>query len=382
MGGTDENGDQAEQRPPPDGGGEGAGARLGDVYRRAAQYLRNAATAGSLGVEGEAPEIVTPDLDARLLVAEAAGLSATEVHRASGQVLTPAATERLDGFVARRILGEPVHRIIGRRAFYEHEFALSAETLEPRPETETLVEVARPFVEAAIAASGRCVLADIGTGSGAIAVSLLALYDRAFAVAIDVSSGALVTARRNAEAAGVADRFFPVACDHLSALGGAVDLVVSNPPIFRPATLPGCPRRCGSTIPLSPSTAGRTVSMPTVRSRKARHGCFRRAPSWSSRSESARRPRWRRFSRRTALQPVAGQRTLRASSAFCPCGRHRRDRKLSRSPSSCTGIRHSGEIRLVAWGLHLYCLGHTEESRGTSQTAEPGDARDDLKVVR
>lgn len=230
MGGTDENGDQAEQRPPPDGGGEGAGARLGDVYRRAAQYLRNAATAGSLGVEGEALEIVTPDLDARLLVAEAAGLSATGVHRASGQVLTPAATERLDGFIARRILGEPVHRIIGRRAFYEHEFALSAETLEPRPETETLVEVARPFVEAAIAASGRCVLADIGTGSGAIAVSLLALYDRAFAVAIDVSSGALVTARRNAEAAGVADRFFPVACDHLSALGGAVDLVVSNPP--------------------------------------------------------------------------------------------------------------------------------------------------------
>ena len=214
MSGTDERGDDAG-RPTmpaasPDVGGADGNARLGDLYRSAAQRLREAAKAGLSAAGGEPPEISTPDLDARLLLAEAAGLSPTAVHR-----------------------------IIGRRAFYEHEFALSAETLEPRPETEILVEVARPFVEAAIAARGECLFADVGTGSGVIAVSLLALYDRARAVAIDVSPGALATARRNAEAAGVGERFLPVACDHLSALGGTFDLVASNPPYIPTGDIDG-----------------------------------------------------------------------------------------------------------------------------------------------
>ena len=243
MSGTDERGDDAG-RPTmpaasPDVGGADGNARLGDLYRSAAQRLREAAKAGLSAAGGEPPEISTPDLDARLLLAEAAGLSPTAVHRASSQAVVPPVVERLTGFLTRRLAGEPVHRIIGRRAFYEHEFALSAETLEPRPETEILVEVARPFVEAAIAARGECLFADVGTGSGVIAVSLLALYDRARAVAIDVSPGALATARRNAEAAGVGERFLPVACDHLSALGGTFDLVASNPPYIPTGDIDG-----------------------------------------------------------------------------------------------------------------------------------------------
>ncbi|MCE7029751.1 peptide chain release factor N(5)-glutamine methyltransferase [Jiella avicenniae] len=234
MSGTEDDGSATGRQPvatvAPEAGKAGVTARLGDIYVSAAQRLRAAARADSRGAAGGTPEISTPDLDARLLTAEAAGLSPGEVHRASGQVVAPLAAERLEAFLARRVAGEPVHRIIGRRAFYEHEFTLSAETLEPRPETEILVEVARPFVETAIADRGECLFVDVGTGSGAIAVSLLALYGRARAVAIDVSSGALATARRNAEAAGVAGRFLPVACDHLAALGGAVDLVLSNPP--------------------------------------------------------------------------------------------------------------------------------------------------------
>ncbi|NDW07884.1 peptide chain release factor N(5)-glutamine methyltransferase [Jiella pacifica] len=239
MNGNDEHDDAARPQTPANAGAEGTRARLGDLYRSAAQCLRDAARAGSADGEGRPPEISTPDLDARLLTAEAVGLPPTEVHRASGQVVEPSAAERLAGLLARRIAGEPVHRIIGRRAFYEHEFALSAETLEPRPETEILVEVARPFVEAAIAARGECLFADVGTGSGVIAVSLLALYDRARAVAIDVSPGALATARRNAETAGVGERFLPVVCNHLSALGGAFDLVLSNPPYIPSGDIDG-----------------------------------------------------------------------------------------------------------------------------------------------
>ena len=234
MSSDDDHGVAAGRRSPPsvarDAPGDAGQARLGELYRLAAKRLRDAANADAAEEEGRPPEIATPDLDAKLLTAEAAGLPPAEVHRASGLAVAAFAAERLDGLLARRIAGEPVFRIIGRRAFYEHEFALSAETLEPRPETEILVEVARPFIESAIATRGTCLFADIGTGSGAIAVSLLALYEQAVAVAVDVSAGALATARRNADAAGVKERFFPLAGDYLSALGGGVDLVLSNPP--------------------------------------------------------------------------------------------------------------------------------------------------------
>lgn len=235
--GTDEKGKLAGRQPPPVASAEAGGPaslRLGDLYRSAALRLREAAACEGAEV---APEIATPDLDARLLVAAAAGLASTAVHRASGLAVLPTAAERLAGFLARRIGGEPVHRIIGRRAFYEHDFALSAETLEPRPETEVLVDAARPVVEAAIAERGACLFADVGTGTGAIAVSLLALYPEARAVAIDLSVGALTTARRNAEAAGVAERFLPLVCDHLSALEGRLDLVLSNPPYIPTAEI-------------------------------------------------------------------------------------------------------------------------------------------------
>lgn len=204
-----------------------AATRIGTLYSEAVARLREA---GAGSATGSGPAIPTPELDARLLLAEATGAGPAEIHRHSARPVAGNQIETFAGLLERRIAGEPVHRIIGRRAFYEHEFALSPETLEPRPETEILVEVARPLVEAAIAASGRCLFADVGTGTGAIAVSLLALCPAAEAVAIDISEGALATARRNAGTAGVADRFFPVRADHLSPLGGRFDLIVSNPP--------------------------------------------------------------------------------------------------------------------------------------------------------
>jgi release factor glutamine methyltransferase len=192
-------------------------ASAGDMLRPAAARLRQSGAA-------------TPELDARLLLAEAAGTEPSAIHRHASVSGSPELAARFERLLQRRLAGEPVHRIIGRRAFYEHEFLLSPDTLEPRPDTEILVDEARQAVEAAIRASGRCVFADIGTGSGAIAVSLLALHEAAVGVASDISEGALLTACRNAAAAGVAGRMLPVRMDYLAALRGPLDLVVSNPP--------------------------------------------------------------------------------------------------------------------------------------------------------
>ena len=195
-----------------------------DIAVPAGEMLR--AGAARLRAGGAA----TAELDACLLLAEAAGVDAAAMHRNATVSSSPALASRYEALLQRRLAGEPVHRIIGRRAFYEHEFLLSPDTLEPRPDTEILVDEARHAVAASIEATGRCVFADIGTGSGAIAVSLLALHEVAIAVATDISEGALLTARRNAEAAGVAHRMLPVRMDYLTALGGPLDLVVSNPP--------------------------------------------------------------------------------------------------------------------------------------------------------
>jgi release factor glutamine methyltransferase len=186
--------------------------------------------------------VENPDADARLLLAAALDCDAGGLILRAREPVAPAAAAHLEAMTARRLQGEPVHRILGRRAFYAHDFALSPETLEPRADTEALVELCRAPIEAVLAARGTCLLADVGTGTGAIAVSLLALYPRLDVVAIDLSPGALVTARGNAEAAGVAARFHAVASDYLSAIGEPLDIVVSNPPYIRSGDIPGLSR--------------------------------------------------------------------------------------------------------------------------------------------
>ncbi|KQT54021.1 hypothetical protein ASG54_18730 [Aureimonas sp. Leaf460] len=179
------------------------------------------------------------DLDARLLVADAAGLDAAGLILRGGDAVLPQVAALVETRLRRRLAGEPTHRILGRRAFYAHDFALSPDTLEPRPDTEVLVDLCRPAVERHIAARGSCFFADLGTGSGAIAVSLLALYPGAEAIGVDLSPGALETAAKNAEAAGVGARFRPLLSDYGRAIEGPLDLIVSNPPYIPTNEIPG-----------------------------------------------------------------------------------------------------------------------------------------------
>ncbi|WP_235919410.1 peptide chain release factor N(5)-glutamine methyltransferase [Aureimonas psammosilenae] len=179
----------------------------------------------------------TPDLDARILVADALGLDRAALFLREREPVDAATRALVDARIERRLAGEPVYRILGRRSFFDHEFRLSPATLEPRPDTEALVELCRAPIAERIEREGRCVLVDVGTGTGAIAVSLLALFPEAHAIATDISAEALETAAMNAREAGVGERFRPVLCDHLAGVEEPVGLIVSNPPYIPTAEI-------------------------------------------------------------------------------------------------------------------------------------------------
>ncbi|WP_455474394.1 peptide chain release factor N(5)-glutamine methyltransferase [Bartonella sp. B30(2025)] len=137
---------------------------------------------------------------------------------------------KLEQAVQRRIDGEPVYRIIGIREFYGIPFALSQDTLEPRSDTETLVDLVLPLVKQQVETSKKMILLDMGTGSGAIAIAILKQVPKSYAVAVDISEDALKTATKNAKNAGVTHRFTPLLSNWFNSVIGQFDLIISNPP--------------------------------------------------------------------------------------------------------------------------------------------------------
>lgn len=190
---------------------------LAALHREARRRLSDA------GVE-------TPVLDARLLVEHFSGTTRTQAITEPHRPIDAACIEAVNHALQRRISGEPVHRILGFREFYGLRLDLSAETLEPRPDTETLVEAVLPLVRTVVARSGKCRILDLGTGTGAIALALLAAVPEATATGVDISADALATATRNAAQLGLADRFIALESDWFSKISGLYDVIVSNPP--------------------------------------------------------------------------------------------------------------------------------------------------------
>ncbi|UNF29285.1 peptide chain release factor N(5)-glutamine methyltransferase [Bartonella krasnovii] len=137
---------------------------------------------------------------------------------------------QLENAIQRRIAGEPVYRIIGAREFYGISFTLSKETLEPRPDTETLVDLVLPLLKKQSEKSEKITLLDMGTGSGAIAIAILKQVPQSYAVAVDISDCALKAAKKNAENADVINRFTPLLSDWFDSVTGQFDLIISNPP--------------------------------------------------------------------------------------------------------------------------------------------------------
>jgi release factor glutamine methyltransferase len=171
--------------------------------------------------------IETPELDARVLTGHALGLDHTRLVAAAARPLGEMEAAQLAALEARRLAGEPVARIVGRREFWGLPFCVTPAVLVPRPETETVVELALELIGDR---TRRLRVADLGTGSGAILLALLSELPNATGIGTDIDQDALETARRNAEALGMAKRTEFLVGDYGKMLEPPFDLVVSNPP--------------------------------------------------------------------------------------------------------------------------------------------------------
>jgi release factor glutamine methyltransferase len=179
----------------------------------------------------------TPALDARVIVGHALGLDHTALVGAGERALDSEERERIAAMAARRLAREPVARIVGVKEFWGLPLRISPEVLVPRPETETVAATALAALDRQGDRARPLHIADLGTGSGALLLALLAELPNAFGVGTDLSADALSIARENAERLGLVARAAFVACDFAGPLAGPFDLVVANPPYVASAEL-------------------------------------------------------------------------------------------------------------------------------------------------
>lgn len=168
-----------------------------------------------------------PVIDARLLVEAAADATRVDIVTDPYRALTPEQEAKLEDFITRRVRREPVSHILGRKGFWKIMLQVTPDVLTPRPDTETVVEFAlRGFPEHA-----PWTILDLGVGSGAILLAILAERPAARGLGIDISEEALAVARDNAAALGLAGRLALLRSDWTAGLeANSFDLVVSNPP--------------------------------------------------------------------------------------------------------------------------------------------------------
>ena len=202
-------------------------AGIGDRHPTVAGAVRQAA------LELQGAGIDAAGTDARRLVGAALGLSATELLSRPERPLSAAEAERLRCYVDRRRRREPVSRILGARDFYGRTFAISPATLDPRPDSETLIVAVLDLVRSEGRAAAPLRLLDVGTGSGCLLLSLLCELPQATGVGTDINQSALDVARANACRLGVGDRAAWLVADALDGIAGNFDILVANPPYVR-----------------------------------------------------------------------------------------------------------------------------------------------------
>jgi release factor glutamine methyltransferase len=174
------------------------------------------------------------DVEARLLTEWACGLERIDFVLRPNMLISNDKFELLETVLVQRIAGKPVHRIMGYRNFYGLRLALGPETLEPRPDSEVLVDLALELLEN----SPPRTMLDLGTGTGALALALLSVFPQATVIATDIASGALEVAKRNAEICRYSARFSALKSDWFENIMGKFDLIVSNPPYIRTSVIP------------------------------------------------------------------------------------------------------------------------------------------------
>lgn len=183
----------------------------------------------ALAAQFRAAGLDTPELDARLLVGHVVNLEHAALVAAGVRKLGREEADMINALARRRLAHEPVARILGRKEFWSLTLGIDAATLVPRPETETVVEAVLAAIDTARGRQRGLRIADLGTGSGALILALLAELPNATGIATDINARALLRARASARSLGQTRAAF-VACDMAAALAGPFDVIVSNPP--------------------------------------------------------------------------------------------------------------------------------------------------------
>jgi release factor glutamine methyltransferase len=197
-----------------------AGVSISEAARSIAQNLRLA------GVE-------MPEADARALLGHALHLTRAQLLSQSDRLLESREVDSVSALTARRKNREPVSRIIGVRNFWTLTLQVTPDVLDPRPDTETVVEEALDFVTRNKRRQDALKILDIGTGSGALLLALLSELPHATGVATDISPTALAVARANAERNALSARCDFILSNIADGASGLFDIIVSNPPYIR-----------------------------------------------------------------------------------------------------------------------------------------------------
>ncbi|MDO6964801.1 peptide chain release factor N(5)-glutamine methyltransferase [Rhizobium alvei] len=192
--------------------------------------------------------IEDPAAEARILVGGLLGLDRTGLLTRDGDFLSEEDEERIKAAVDRRLQGEPPHRILGMRSFFGLDLTLNPHTLEPRPDTEILVETVLDIL--AERRKEPLSVLDLGTGTGAICLALLSTLPAARGTGVDLAAGALDAARRNAVTNGLGDRFETVESNWFDHVSGRFDVIVSNPPYIATAIIASLDREVREHDPL------------------------------------------------------------------------------------------------------------------------------------
>lgn len=199
-----------------------AGTTVAGLHRATTRLLRDA-FAGDDRLE-------TAARDARLIVAHALDLPPDRVALEGATPVDAGSAVRARALAERRAAGTPVSRLLGRRAFYGRDFAIAGATLDPRPDTECVVDVVLERIDAGPGRDAPLRVLDLGTGSGILLVTLLAELPAATGIGTDISAAAVTCARANADALGVGERAQFAVADWAKGVSGPFDIVVSNPP--------------------------------------------------------------------------------------------------------------------------------------------------------
>ncbi len=185
----------------------------------------------NIAVEFQNAALPTPGLDARVLAAAACGMTREDMILAPHRALRHEEAGKLKGWVERRLAGEPVSRILGEREFWSLPFKLTPDVLDPRPETEVLVETVLKRCQSIGLSRAPLRILDLGTGSGCILAALLSELPFSFGVGVDISETSLRLARENLMRLGLQERAAFLCSSWIDGVrADAVDIVVSNPP--------------------------------------------------------------------------------------------------------------------------------------------------------